>query len=36
MATAALEAEPALADDLVRRRLDPYRAAAMLVRMAAE
>jgi LAO/AO transport system kinase len=36
MATAALEAEPALADDLVRRRLDPYRAAAMLVRKAAE
>ena len=36
MATAALEADPALADDLVERRIDPYAAAAMLVRKAAE
>ncbi len=36
MATAALEADPALADDLAEHRLDPYRAAAMLVRKAAE
>ena len=36
VATAALEADPTLADDLAERRLDPYRAAAMLVRKAAE
>jgi LAO/AO transport system kinase len=36
LATAALEADRATADDLAERRLDPYRAAAMLVRRAAE
>ena len=36
IATEALEADPALANDLVERRLDPYEAAAMLVRRAAE
>jgi LAO/AO transport system kinase len=34
-AAEALRADPALADDLAARRLDPYRAAAMLVRDAA-
>ncbi|MEP7060094.1 MAG: methylmalonyl Co-A mutase-associated GTPase MeaB [Actinomycetota bacterium] len=35
MAAEALAGEPGLADDLVARRLDPYAAAAMLVREAA-
>jgi LAO/AO transport system kinase len=36
MATDALEADEALAGDLVDRRIDPYAAAAMLVRSAVE
>jgi LAO/AO transport system kinase len=36
VASGALEGDAALTDDLTARRIDPYGAAAMLVRMAAE
>ncbi len=36
VAAGALQGDAALADDLTARRIDPYAAAAMLVRLAAE